>query len=148
MRRALGTLLACLPLLAAGCGAFEGHTDGGLRPEEPTRATQVALLTRTQAGGEVTTRPTLLPDRAAVRRFVAPLAPPLQRAVLRAAARADVPEGRVLAAAVVAVGCGTPTGVESSGSGSSLRIAPTGMKDANVECFAPMTTVALVTVPE
>jgi hypothetical protein len=146
MRTVLGTLVLLLAL--AGCGSDEGHTDGGLKPDpsasEAAQVTQVALVTGTSAGGEVTTALTVLADEAAVRTYADQFRNDgFQGEIVAAARKADVPEGQQLAAAVVAIGCEVPTKV--FGTEDDLRVV---LPSPTKECFAPITTVALVLVPQ
>lgn len=139
MRRTLGTIALLLAL--AGCGASEPDPDA--RDPDPSDVTQVALLSATSAGGEVTSVPTVLADAAAVREYAAQFrGEELEREIIDTASETDVPEGQQLAAAVVAVGCEVPTEVTGT-SGDLHAVLPSSTK----ECFAPVTTVALVLVP-
>ncbi|MFC6046036.1 hypothetical protein [Nocardioides hankookensis] len=144
MRRTLGLLLLLLALV--GCGE-KVHTDGGLKAEPADEVTQVALLTGTSAGGEVATEPTPLPDAEAVEKYAAQFRnDELQGDIVTTAEQTEVPDGQQLAAAVVAVGCEVPEEVVGTGSGDDLALhAP--VPSPTKECFAPMTTVALVLVP-
>jgi len=143
MPRTLGTLV--LLLVLAGCGS-EPEADV-LNPDEPA-FTQVDLLSATAAGGEVTTQPTLLPDDAAVQEYAGQFrSDELGGEIIAAADQADVPEGQQLAAAVVAVGCEVPTKVVGTGEGDDLALHAV-LPPSTKQCFAPITTVALVLLPE
>ena len=61
-----------------------------------------------------------------------------------AVAGADVAEGEAIYAAVVAIGCDSPTDVTVTDSGAGLVITAGKVPSPMMECFAPMTTVALV----
>jgi hypothetical protein len=143
MRRTLALLVLLAAL--AGCG---GHTDGGLKPDPSApEITQVALLTATSAGGEVTTEPTELPDAAAVRAYADRFrSDRLQGEIVAAADKAEVPGGRQLAAAVVAVGCEVPTKVVGTRTGADVALRAV-LPSPTKKCFAPITTVALVLLP-
>src|SRR4051794_27548902 len=143
MRRTLGTTVLLLAL--AGCGSDSGAPDAGRT--EDAQVTQVALLTGTSAGGEVTAEPTPLPDAAAVDAYAAQFRnDELQGEIVSTAQQTDVPDGEQLAAAVVAVGCEVPKEVVGTGSGSDLALhAP--LPSPTKQCFAPITTVALVLIP-
>src|SRR4051812_5104069 len=146
MRRTLGALV--LLTLLVGCGDATGHTDGGLKPDpSAAEVSQVALLTGTSAGGEVTTEPTPLPDDAAAEEYAAQFRnDELQAEIVATAKQTVVPEGQQLAAAVVAVGCEVPEKIVGTGSGSDLALhAP--LPSPTKQCFAPITTVALVLIP-
>ena len=141
MRPILGTLALLLTLL--GCGS-----DDDVRVDPMPSVIQVALLTATSAGGEVTTKPTLLPDDAAVREYAGQFrSDQLGGDIIAAAAKAEVPDGQQLAAAVVAVGCDVPPQVVGSGSGDDLVVHAVLPSPSDKKCFAPITTVALVLVP-
>jgi hypothetical protein len=110
---------------------------------------EVALLSRTGGGGTVDYRATILDDRAAVKRFGARFRSPALGNQLQVAIRkADVPEGQVLAAAVVAIGCDVPPGVVVQQLDDGLAIVPKEVTNPLRECLAPVTTTALVAVDE
>ncbi|MDF1604046.1 hypothetical protein [Nocardioides sp. YIM 152315] len=151
MRRTLGTLVLVLLLTASGCGddTGEGGDAPGGVPGAPasTAIEEVAVLTGTSAGGHVTTEPTLLPDEPAVRAYADQFRNDrLQGEIVRAARRTDVPEGRRLAAAVVAIGCEVPTRVTGTATGDQLTVRAV-LPSPTKQCFAPITSVALVLVP-
>jgi hypothetical protein len=70
----------------------------------------------------------------------------LSRQVEDAVAGAEVPAGQQLYGAVVAIGCDSPDQVEVDISGSTVTITAVPVPSPVPECFAPMTTVALVAV--
>ena len=65
----------------------------------------------------------------------------------QAAAATDVPDGQQLAAAVVAIGCDVPTRVVGHGTGDDVALHAV-LPSPTKECFAPITTVALVLLPD
>jgi hypothetical protein len=147
MRRTLGVLGLLLALTA--CGSETQHSAGDAPdPGDGPVVTQVALLTGTSAGGEVTTEPTLLTDAAAVRAYADQFRDDeLGGEIVAAADGAEVPDGERLAAAVVAVGCEVPTRVVGTGAADDVELhavlpAPTK------KCLVPITTVALVLLTE
>lgn len=150
MRRLPGIVLATL-LLAAGCG--DDDADPGAGSSAPALDgidfTQVAVLSATGAGGR-TGPAEVLDDAAAVGRFADRLGGgPLSADVRGAVGATDVPQGQVLAAAVVAVGCDPAPSVASvTREGGRLRIVPTAVEQPLEECFAPVTSVAVVLVDE
>jgi hypothetical protein len=142
MRPVLGTLALLLTLV--GCGSEESPAvDPGI-----SGVSQVALLTATSAGGEVTTEPTLLPDAAAVQEYAGQFRnDELGGDIIAAADKAEVPEDQQLAAAVVAVGCDVPLRVVGTGTGADVALHAV-LPESTKKCFAPITTVALVLLPE
>jgi hypothetical protein len=165
MRRPLGTFLPALLLVAtfgacgdddsgaaqdpgntsptgASSGGETGSTDGAVEFE------LVDTMTATAAGGEVSDTAVPLPDDAAVQSFVAQFtASDLGTQVEDAVAQTDVPAGQELYGAVVAIGCDAPDQVAVTRSGSDVVITALEVPSPKNECFAPMTTVALVLVP-
>jgi len=166
MRRALGPLLLptvsatlLVAVLTAGCGDQTGSDTASGRPSTsgtpssggsapaagPART--VAVLSQSNAGGEVDPTPTALDSRAAIASFAGQfdagdLAARLQQAV----DRNDPGPGRVLAAAVVAIGCDVPRAVEVDRTDGGLEVTPQATKGPTRECFVPVTTVAVVDV--
>jgi hypothetical protein len=150
MRRTLGPLLLTL-LLASGpltaCGADQAETaTDATAPSSAVDATTVALVSRSAAGGRVSTEPAVLDDEAAVAAFTKQLRGPARQRVARAIAKADVPDGRTLLGAVVAVGCDVPPGVTVHAQGDGLEITADPVSTPRQECLVAVTTVALVTV--
>lgn len=108
----------------------------------------VDTITVTAAGGAVL--PTAIPmsDEASVAGFNAQFeSDDMTQQVEDAVAGADVPDGQALYAAVIAVGCDAPGEVTVTGAGPDLVITAVKVARPLPECFAPMTTVALVLVP-
>jgi hypothetical protein len=159
-----GTLLAGLALgclLAAGCADAGDGTADDASPAEPTSAatsdptsappspewTQVAIVHATAAGGTVSA-PVRVDTEEALDAFVAQFErPDLGEKVRSAVAGADVPDGHLPAAAVVAVGCDVPPGV-SVVTDRELRVVPHKVASPLKECFAPVTSVAVLTLDE
>jgi len=144
MRSALGIVLA---LLLAACG--EGSSPG----DAPDRATSQPdsgyvvseqLVSQTAGGGQVAERATPLPDAAAVADFTRSLADALATQVREAVDATDVGSGQQLYGQVVAVGCDVPPGVTVDRGPVAVRAEP--VPSPHQECFAPVTTVALVVV--
>jgi hypothetical protein len=165
MRRLLGSVLPAL-VLAATLGACGGDDSGAARDPGLTSPTSnpatsaatasdgsvefelVDTVTVTAAGGQLSETAVPLSDEAAVQSFVAQFsAGDLADQVESAVAQADVPAGQELYGAVVAIGCDAPDQVTVTRSGSDVVITPVAVASPKSECFAPMTTVALVLVP-
>jgi len=156
-RRALGALTLLTVLIAAGgCGDDRGSTAPA--PSAPSSTAgetasgtgqswaEVAIVTGTAAGGEVSPEPVVVGTQEALDGFVARFErSDLADKVVEAVSGADVPEGWVPVAVVVAVGCDVPPGVVvDTRNGFAVR----GQKVASPmkECFAAMTSVAILTV--
>ena len=168
MKRSLGTLSALLVLvLAAGCGddtsedtraddpasssSSSTPSPGGSESDAPAGTpvdfTEVALLSETNAGGEVSQQPTLLDSPAAVTSFAGTLEGRTMDDKIKAAVvKADVPEGQALVGTVVAIGCDVPPGVSVDWNGTGLDVTAQKVEEPTKECFAPVTTVALLVV--
>ena len=135
MRRLLAAV--CL-LLLASC-AEQGHHE----PDAPAKV--VRLVSQTGGGGRVANEATRVSDDAEVDRYVVGF----ERALadqLRAAIAASSRAGGTLYAQVVALGCDVPPGA-SVEAGKDVVIRPDPVASPRRECFAPVTTVALVLVP-
>ena len=146
MRRTLGIIALLLAL--AACGSDQESANDAPDPGVGPAMTQVALLTGTSAGGEVTTEPTVLADDAAVQEYADQFRnDELGGEIVTTAAKTEVPDGQQLAAAVVAVGCEVPTRVVATGTDEDVALNAV-LPSPTKECFAPITTVALVLLPE
>ncbi len=157
MRRTLGTLLILLVTLLAGCG---GETDEpraeDTSPTGPTSSaattgpvehTLVAILSETNAGGEVAPAPVALDTGTAVDEFVQGFdSERFGDKIRTAVAGTDVPTGRVLVGAVVAIGCEVPSDVAVQRTADGLSVTAVKSGKSPMECFAPVTSVALLLV--
>ena len=153
MRRTLGPLLLATLLsaaLLAGCGTDEAASPraSSSSPESgPVKSTQVALLSRSAAGGAVDKRAVVLDGPAAVDEFVGQFRTDAMRQDVRAAvASTDVPAGTTLVGAVVAVGCNVPSGVTAQSRDDGVALVPLEPTTTHRECLVAVTTVALVLV--
>lgn len=166
MRRTPGPLLLVTLLVAllAGCGDDDGGTTGDGpppsspssdllspgptgEPPAPDQPLVVALLSETGAGG--VTADVLTPVEGA---GLAPFLAQLDSAELSEEVRAavdgyTVPEGRSLGAAVVAVACDVPGSVAVTQEGEEWTVTAAKVPSPLPECYAPVTTVAVVDVP-
>ena len=170
MHRLLGSvvptaLLVALPLTAlSACGdddgggaatdqsspsaspAPSGTTKG--QPGETVDHELVEMITETAAGGATSPVAVPLGDDAAVQAFNQQFeTDAMPTKVEDAVAATDVPDGMLLYGAVVAVGCDAPTDVYVTDSDAGVVIVAKKVPSPMQECFAPMTTVALVLVP-
>ncbi len=71
----------------------------------------------------------------------------LDEKIAQAVAGATVPEGYTVMGAVVSIGCDVPPGVTVTQSSDGWVFTPQKVDKPLQECFAPVTSVALVAVP-
>ena len=71
----------------------------------------------------------------------------LNEKIAQAVAGATVPEGYTLMGAVVAIGCDVPTSVTVTEGPEGWVFEPVMPSKTMQECFAPVTSVAVVAVP-
>lgn len=166
MRRSLGPVLAACLLAAvlAACGnddSGDEARDPGPTGSTPTSETPsntpsdgtvdfelVTTVTETEAGGQVSQVGVPLAGDDDVQTFTAQFeSDPMKARVQDEVAKTDVPDGMLLYGAVVAVGCDAPTAVNVTVEGAQVLITAQKVPSPLQECFAPMTTVALVLVP-
>jgi hypothetical protein len=162
MRRRLGPLLAGFALAApllAGCGSSTttAHdSSGSAAPPGPSSSSAsgavdyrvVKLLSQTAAGGTVSSTLTPLADAGDVKAFGRQFRMPAMAGRIAAVMRsADLPSDRLLMGAVVSVGCDVPPGVDVFRQGGELSITAQEVPSPLPECLAPVTTVALVSLP-
>jgi hypothetical protein len=145
MTRLLGALVGILLLAACGDGSSPG--DPPATPtSQPDSGVVVSdrLVSQTAGGGAVADRARPLPDAAAVDAFTRDLRPGLAAKVRAAAAGLPVASGQLLYGQIVAVGCDVPPGVTVEPDPVVAHADP--VASPRPECFAPITTVALVVV--
>ncbi|MDQ4005705.1 MAG: hypothetical protein M3135_05320 [Actinomycetota bacterium] len=107
------------------------------------------MVTETAVGGKVDPMAVPLGDQTAVAEFAAQFETDAMRArLLSIVDHAPVGDGEALYAAVVAIGCEVPEDVIVTNTDSGLEITTQKTTTSPVQCFAPMTTVALVIVAE
>lgn len=106
-------------------------------------------MIQTGAGGKVDPEAVARGDEVAVQEFSKQFqTEAMQARLLGIVDTIKVPEGEALYAAVVAIGCETPSGVVVTSTDTGLSIEAKPSPSAPKECFAPMTSVALVLVDE
>ncbi|MBZ5737620.1 hypothetical protein [Nocardioides mangrovi] len=149
--RLLGPFLVAAALVLGGCGSDQsgGSAPVGSGTVADALYHQVAMITVTEGGGQVTDQITWVDSERSLRRYVFGFpSEQLQREVLAAAEHADLDDGQRLGAAVVDLGCSPPNEVSVTGSGADLSISASGKPSAEIQCLAPITTVALVAVDD
>jgi hypothetical protein len=167
MKRLLGASLLTVCLVLAGCGDSTSDTasDPGVQPstsagqtsapDEPTpkptdspEAQTIAILSQTAAGGRVDLNAVPVDDAAARQQFTAQFERRgLDTKIAQAVAEATVPEGYTVMGAVVAIGCDVPPDVAVSQSEDGWVFTPLKVASPLQECFAAVTSVAIVAVP-
>lgn len=167
MKPFLGPALsaALMAVLLAGCGDATSDTASDPAPEktrptaaassmptvDPTESLEaqtIAIVSQTAVGGHVDLEAVPLADEAARREFAAQFnRPGMERKIAQAVAAATVPEGYTVMGAVVMVGCDVPPGVTVSQSADGWVVTPEPVVSPLQECFAAVTSVAIVAVP-
>ncbi len=158
MRRILGALVATAALgCTSACGSATSSSTAtspsAQVPDSPsagpiTGAKVLPLISQTGGGGQVSDRATLLGTRAQVASFTRQFrAPGLGQRVGAAAAEA-AKSGHLVYGAVVALGCDVPPGaLVSLDANGEVQLTAEEVASPRPECLAPVTTVALATVP-
>jgi hypothetical protein len=117
-------------------------------PSDGLEAQTIAIVSQTAVGGQVDLNAVPLADDAARQEFVAQFnRPGMGRKIAQAVASATVPEGYTVMGAVVMVGCNVPPGVLVTQSPDGWVVTPEPVVSPLKECFAAVTTVAIVAVP-
>ncbi len=156
MRRILGTLVATAALAAtAGCGSATSSStvSASSGPDKPSAgpiagATVLPLISQTAGGGQVSTTASLLGTRAQVAAFTEQFRVPGLAHRVSAAAADAATSGYPVYGAVVALGCDVPPGaVVSLDANGDVQLTAEEVASPRPECLAPVTTVALATVP-
>ncbi len=159
MKRLLGPALLAVLLLLAGCGdsTSDSASDPASQPssttasDEPTEAAvpqTIAIVSQTAAGGEVDLNAVPVDDDAALQEFTAQFNKAgLEEKIATAVAGATVPEGYTVMGAVVSIGCDVPPDVSVEEGPDGWVVTPLKVPSPLQECFAPVTSVAIVAVP-
>ena len=165
MKRLLGPCLLAVCLTLAACGDSTSDTASDpvdqtstpagetSAPDEPSPTAglepqPVAIVSQTAAGGAVDLNAVPVDDAAARREFTAQFKEgALDEEIAQALAAATVPEGYTVMGAVVSIGCDVPPGVTVSQSEDGWVFTPQKVASPLQECFAAVTSVALVAVP-
>jgi hypothetical protein len=128
-----------------GTGATS--TGGGtlLVAGDTPSTTTAQIISVSNADGETDPRPVPVGDPASLDDFVAPLGADLGPRVRAAVRRAEVPAGQTLMAAVVAVGCDAPTGIELVQTFDGYEVTAV-LPKSGVQCVVAATSVALFLV--
>ena len=151
-------------VLLAGCGTdeptagpAEGETNsktskptaGETVPPGPIEYTAIALVSASNAEGSVSPHAVVLDSQKAIEDFARQFSgDQLGQALARQYARADLPKDEVILGAVVDVSCEPPSDVQVEKTKKGIEVTATTKVSKNVQCLVPVTTVALVSVPE
>lgn len=144
---ALGVLLVIVPALAAGCGTESPGPDVADTTAPPAAPSVVGIFHATAAGG--TSGPAVdVSEPGTLDPVVAPLRGSLAAEVTDAATDVVIPSGQRLWAGVVTIDCAAPERLQVVSSGAGYAFRPVWTTKPPQECFAPVTTVALVLIGE
>lgn len=155
--RLLG-LLAALLIGVSACASDQGSAQDPTddrstgEPTSPEFSYDVVALVSGSAAhgpGMKGSRPWLLADQDALDRYAEQFEGPLPSSLKQQGghALADLAAGQALTATVVAVGCEPPTKVTVTSSGGTVNVRAVPV-ESNIQCLVPVTTVALVSMPE
>ena len=155
MRRNLGTLLLLPALLGlAGCGDDETASDPVDRPSTDPSPTSLeydvlAIVSETAVGGTVSEQLTPVSEPGALSAFLEQFENGAFSEEISAEVEGHDPaDGSVVAAAVVAIGCDVPPGVTVTAADDGYVVRADKITEPLKECFAPVTSVAIVEVPQ
>ena len=151
-------LIAALLLSMSACGSDQGSAQDPTDDPSTGEPTSpeftydvVALVSGSAAHGpsEKGARPALLSDKTALAQYVDQFQGPLPASLKAQGGQAlsDLASGQALTATVVAVGCEPPTQVTVTNAGGIVSIKAVPV-DSHIQCLVPVTTVALVSMPE
>ena len=147
--RTLGVLALLGALLLAGCGDEKPGDEADDEPRGQIDFTLVEVVSESAVGGMVSPGGVALTDMAAVQQFTGQFED--DRMQVRLANEfddLDVPDDQAAYAAVVDIGCTPPSDVTVTSTDSGILIEPVKPTKKPVECFAPVTSVAIVLVDE
>ncbi len=118
-------------------------------PPGPVEYTAIALVSASNAEGSVSPQAVVLDSQKAIEDFTRQFSgDQMGQALARQYERADLPKGEVMLGAVVDVSCEPPSDVQVKKTKNGIQITATTKVSKNVQCLVPVTTVALVSVPE
>lgn len=149
MRTRLGTLALLGALALAACGTETGSDETGGPPRGEVDHTLVEMVSESAVGGMVSPGAVALSDTAAVAQFTGQFEDDRMTSRLtQAFADVEVPDGQAAYAAVVSIGCEVPPDVVVTSTDTGILIQGTKPTTKPVECFAPVTSVAIVLVDD
>jgi len=150
MRRALGVLVIIGTLVLGACGDEKGS--GGEADDEPRGEIDFTLsqiVSETAVGGMVSAGAVALSDVTAVQQFAGQFEDDrMTTRLTQVFDDLEVPDDQAAYAAVVAIGCEVPSDVTVTSTDTGILIQAVKPTQKPVECFAPVTSVAVVLVDE
>ncbi|MGC4110740.1 MAG: hypothetical protein QM747_10015 [Nocardioides sp.] len=153
MRRTPRTLLAAAAIALtamAGCGtSSSGIATGPTTPTAgPVQGAHVRLVSMTGGGGRVSTQATLLDNEEHLQSFTRQFGSEAMKHRVRQAVSQARSTGLIPYGAVVTLGCDRPPGADVALDGNgNVVITPHEVASPLPECLAPVTTVAIASVP-
>lgn len=145
----VGTLAGCGSESASPSGnptSESGSPSSRSEPADTVAHSEVELVSATAAGGSVDNLATVLADADDLAAFSAQFRGEMPGKLQRATNRMQVADGEVLVGAVVWIGCDVPPGVRVTSTEFGVVLTAEKILKPMLECFAPVTTVALVSV--
>jgi hypothetical protein len=148
MRARLGLIGLLAAVVLAGCGD-ESTGEADDEPRGPLEFELVELVTETNVGGMSSPGAVPLADVTATQQFAAQFDDDrMETRLVQLIEGLEVPDDKATYAAVVYVGCDTPSDVTVTSTDTGIVIEPVKATTRPVECFAAATTVAVVLVDE
>lgn len=164
MRRLLGSLLVlAFPLALMGCGeepderaddpATQSQSDD--RPDDPATQSQtdqadpqvVDIVSGTAAGGDVAQVATVIEDDRDLERYLRQFESPFVGDLTDAIDAHPLADDRVLGLAVIEISCDEPPSATVTFDGEAYAVTPGKVVSPHPECFAPVTSVAVLDLP-
>lgn len=151
--RIMRSRLALLALLVAatlgGCGDETSSGEADDEPRGDIDFTLVEVISETAVGGMVFPGGVALTDATALQQFTGQFENDrMQVRLTQAFADLTVPDDQAAYAAVVAIGCEPPADVTVTSTDTGIIIEGVRSTQKPIECFAPVTSVAVVLVDE
>ena len=143
----VGVLLSALLLADCGDETAGGEADDEPRGEIPFDL--VEMISESAVGGMVAPGAIALSDASAVQQFSTQFEDDrMSTRLAQVVADLEVPEDKAAYAAVVGSGCGVPTDGTVTSTDTGIVIVGVKPTTKPVECFAAVTSVAIVLVDE
>lgn len=154
MRRLLGPLpvLAVLAGLTTLVGCGEEPEDRADDPATQSQTTPadpqvVDIVSGTAAGGDVTGVATVIEDDRDLARYLRQFESPFAGDLTDAIDAHELADDRVLGLAVIAISCDEPPSATVTFDGQEYVVTAGKVVNPHPECFAPVTSVAVLDLP-